>query len=184
MLESVPFFDQLYSAQKERFIDNLIDETFNENDVVYSAGDQASFLVVMDGELTVLNDDSSENTILQPGHVIGSDEIVSCSTMPHKVVASTTTRIRRASASSIEECFETSLSDLINNNDIKRILTQIFLFKSLSEEQVDRVVRAFTTQKYKPNDWIVQKGELAKHFFLIRDGSVKIIADENRYNIF
>ena len=87
--------------------------------------------------------------------------------------------MRRTTATRIASTFELhgqprSLSAVVAANNIKRILQQIFLFKSLSEKEIDSTVRSFSERTYSENEFVVKKGDMASHFFLIRDGSITV----------
>jgi len=57
-------------------------------------------------------------------------------------------------------------------------LQDIFLFKNLREDQIDRTVRHFQTQRFAANEVVVRQDDLAKHFFLIQQGTICVKKDD------
>jgi len=62
-------------------------------------------------------------------------------------------------------------------NEVKSALQEIFLFKSLTKTQMERVVTSMHTNDYQDQQDVVQAGDDAEHFFLIHTGNIEIIVD-------
>ncbi|CAE8719220.1 unnamed protein product [Polarella glacialis] len=85
-----------------------------------------------------------------------------------------------AAAAAVVGTLVGELSDVIRVNEIRRVLGGIFLFNSLSKEQMDKVIRSVEPHEFKPGSVVVNQGEEASHFWLIQQGSIGVFKDGER----
>ena len=69
------------------------------------------------------------------------------------------------------------MDDLFKRNEITKVLQEIFIFKSMKAEQVERVVMALEQRVYNPGDYLFKQGDESTHFFLIQSGSIEVSKD-------
>merc|ERR1712151_26863 len=97
--------------------------------------------------------------------------------MPGDLVALSNVRMHRVGHAALAEIFKEPLIEVIRMNEIKKVLSDVFLFKNLGEEQINRTVRSLVKRAYKAKEIVVQQGEDAKHFFLIQSGVIQVSKD-------
>jgi len=54
------------------------------------------------------------------------------------------------------------------------ILKGIYIFENLSDEEIDKVSKIITTEKYKENDILFKEGDKGDKFYIILSGAVRI----------
>lgn len=121
-------------------------------------------------------DKMTERT-LRPGTCYGEENLIENAEMPTFLVAATRVRVHRIGYDMLSAALSAPLKDAIRVNEIKTVLQDIFLFKSLYEEQINKVVKALSQRKYKDGEYVVQQGEDANHFYLIQSGVVRVTKD-------
>ncbi|KAF4656101.1 hypothetical protein FOL47_009133 [Perkinsus chesapeaki] len=76
--------------------------------------------------------------------------------------------------STAEEPPKVSVRHYIERNEIRAILQEIYLFKTLTNEQLSRVVMNMTKQSFQATTPICTFGDPSDHFYLIERGSVSV----------
>jgi len=183
------FFGQLFAAQQDAFIGKLQEVTLAEGEVAMEASSR-SFVLVAEGEAGVLTDaarakaDGSgasfrENAteVLAPGVAHGGKALLTGAAVQECIVALSAVRLYRISHSDVEEALGGTLSEVLRLNEIKKVLADVFLFKTLPEDQIEKMVHAMQRQRFEAGETIVQQGDNAHHFFLIQSGMVKVVKD-------
>ena len=169
VLTDVPFFGKLLEAQQDAFL-----ETLAEEEAGYDLEDK--FFIVKSGKVWVDNEDQP----LLPGMVYGASELAKGHPIPKIVKYDPGSTVLCTEAAAVAKRFKKmgfgdgKLSDVIRRNDIRRNLLSIFLFKSLSDSQVDRIAHSLVPKTYEQDSFIVKQGEASLDFFLISKGTVKI----------
>jgi cGMP-dependent protein kinase 1 len=77
--------------------------------------------------------------------------------------------------------FKSSLEkvSMIEYEENRKFLEKTSMFKYLSPEQKDHLTRLVTTQKFEPGEDIVRKGDMASSYYIIKEGVVACMQDEN-----
>jgi len=154
---------------------------------VISAGSQPQLIVIIEGEVAVLppgvrafscaNVRSAAQEILTPGMIYGGSSLIQDSQMACDLVALNPVRLHRIGGQMISEALKDSLSEVLRLNEVKRVLSEIFLFKNLNNDQIELTVRSLRDRTYQPGDIIVQQGEEANDFYLIITGTIRVSKD-------
>lgn len=94
-------------------------------------------------------------------------------------VAASPVRIHRVGHDMVAEAVEEplGLAEVLRLNEIKKVLSDIFLFKNLSDDKIMRVVRSLERRRYAAGEKIVTQGDEAHHFFLIQSGTISVTKD-------
>jgi len=66
------------------------------------------------------------------------------------------------------------IADLVERNNIKKVLREIFLFKSMKDQQVDEVVMRLEKKKYGANEYVFKQGDPSDSFYLIIKGTIAV----------
>jgi len=88
-------------------------------------------------------------------------------------------RVHRLTHAAVLRALGLPLAEVVRLNEIKRVLADIFLFKNLREDQIDRTVRCLQQRRFGPGDVIVKQHDRARHFFLIQTGTVSVRIGES-----
>ena len=60
-------------------------------------------------------------------------------------------------------------------DEIKPLLAASFLTKNLSDEMVNKIAGAMQPKHYKQGDQIIKYGDVGQHYYILSQGSVKVI---------
>lgn len=183
------FFGQLFEPQLDQLLDRFEEVSFQQGNIISKSGSEPQVLIVVEGEVAVVTDETLAQIndatyikefakdILRPGMSYGGSSVLDASELKDTVVALGDVRIRRFTNATLTEVIGGSVSDVLQWNEIKKVISEVFLFKSLDEDQIDSVVRAFKKRRYATGEVVVNQGDDAKHFFLIQSGTVKVLKD-------
>ena len=69
------------------------------------------------------------------------------------------------------------LNEVIRRNEVKLVLSDIFLFKNLTESQIDLTVKSLVRKDYEQGEAIFKQGDEAEKFYLIQSGTVSVSKD-------
>lgn len=204
-------FNMMTPEQLHRLIGPFEDATFDENEVLAVPGDEAQFFLVVEGEVAIVRDVSSCESatngsvlcipgknfdtsavekVLTDGMAYGEQEMMSGAPMSTCVIAKTRVRVHRVTHAAVLQNFGEPLNEALRFNEVKKVLQDIFLFKNLRQDQVDRTVRRLEQNFFGSNENIVNQGEDARHFYLIQSGTVcvrigdKVLRSLGRWDYF
>jgi cGMP-dependent protein kinase len=165
--------------QLHRLIGHFEEATLEAKEIVFEPGDEGQLVFLIDGEAIVSKDadGSSIEHKLEEGMAYGEQELFSRQPMTRFMMVTRKARIHRVLCSKVEHAFGESLGETMKCNEVKRVLSDIFLFKNLKEEQIDRTVRRLQQQRFAANEIVCRQGDPAKHFFLIQEGTILIKKD-------
>mmetsp|Transcript_4720 Transcript_4720/g.17838 ORF Transcript_4720/g.17838 Transcript_4720/m.17838 type:complete len:962 (+) Transcript_4720:82-2967(+) len=184
------FFKQLEEPQQNCLIDKFEQATFQPGEAIISKGAKAQLVIVSEGEIAVMSADSDEASraspelaraaareVLTGGMTFGGQTLVSGADVEDYLVTLSPCMIHRISVSMVTEALQAPLSEIIRLNEIKKVLGDIFLFKNLTNQQIDRTVRSLVLKTYEPGQSIVKQGDEANNFYLIQAGTIKVTKD-------
>jgi len=186
------FFKRLTDEQQTRIISKFEDCPFAEGEVIITPGARAQLIIVIEGEVAVVPPAASEDTqnsaesakknakmVLTAGQAFGGKALLDNSTMQDRTVAITNSRIHRIGYDMVCEALEEplGLQEVLRLNEIKKVLFDIFLFKNLQEDQINKVVRSLERRRFEADEFIFKQGDEARHFFLIQSGNISVTKD-------
>lgn len=171
-------------------IDHFEEILIPEGEVVISHGAEPQLIIVIDGEVGILKPDvpvadvqASKNVsdlftdVLAPGMSYGGGALLESSPMRGNLIAIGHVKLHRISHDVILQHLHEPLKEVVRLNEIKKVLSDIFLFKNLNEERLERVVRSLEKRRYDAGTAVVQQGDEATHFFLIHRGTIQVTKD-------
>eukprot|EP00928_Gymnodinium_smaydae_P096053 TRINITY_DN8397_c0_g1_i2.p1 TRINITY_DN8397_c0_g1~~TRINITY_DN8397_c0_g1_i2.p1 ORF type:complete len:874 (-),score=186.07 TRINITY_DN8397_c0_g1_i2:65-2686(-) len=186
--------------QLHRMIGRAEDGFFEPGEVVCAPGDPAQLLIVVDGEVAILESvDRIEERdelafctepagadalrrraekVLNDGMGHGEMELCFFQPMSRYALAVGNVRLHRIASEAVMEAFGEPLFELARRNEIKTVLSDIFLFKNLHEEQIDRTVKRMEQHHFNAGEVVVKQDDPAQHFYLIQSGTVCVKRNE------
>mmetsp|Transcript_16481 Transcript_16481/g.38628 ORF Transcript_16481/g.38628 Transcript_16481/m.38628 type:complete len:911 (-) Transcript_16481:136-2868(-) len=182
------FFKLLDNAQQNLIIDKFEQVTLARGEAVITKGARPQLILVISGEVGVLHEDvapggtEEENRavarqVLTSGMAYGGSAMLHDTDMTENVVALTEAQLHRLGTPMVVDALGEPLGEVIRLSELKKVLSDIFLFKNLPDEQVDRTARSLVRKTYSAGDVIVQQGEEAINFYLIHSGTVQVSKD-------
>ncbi len=67
---------------------------------------------------------------------------------------------------------------LSNTEEILPLLNKISVFGSLSNKQLEQILKLLKTIKYDQNEYIYKRGEPSSYIYIIKQGEVKMMIDD------
>lgn len=189
------FFRFLTEEQQHKLISTAEDGIFEPGEIIAAPGDQAQLIVVIDGEVAVVpsfsgpfredgdhvfvgNDvnvrDLAEQMLTDGMGYGESPELLDGVAISQFVIAVTEVRMHRITYECALSSLGEPLLEVVRVNEIKKVLQDIFLFKNLRDEQMEKVVRKMEKKSFAAGEVVVQQGDPAKHFFLIQSGTIVV----------
>jgi len=182
------------------------DAIFEPNEIAIAVGDPAQLIIVVEGEVSVhkniecyvdgdsafcqaggsdlmpmmpnLDPRSGAERVLTEGMGYGEEpEMRDGLPMSRFVVAVNRVRLHRLTHKAVIRTLGEPLHDAARRNEIKSVLSDIFLFKNLREEQIEKTIRRLEQVQFSAGELIVRQGDPAKHFFLIQSGTLCVQKD-------
>lgn len=201
MLKSVPTsmgrFENLTDAQLNHVIATAEDAVFDPSDMIFAVGDAAQFILVVEGEVAILSSvptdsprgvlgtDVTDNSygdadmqncadrLLVPGMGYGDDpELSEGVPMGKCAIAVGRARAHRITHAAVLYATGQTIGEMYRQNEVKRVLSDIFLFKHLTEDQMERVVCGLQQCRFRAGDIVVSENDVAKYFYLIQSGTI------------
>lgn len=193
--EQRDYFKDLTDEQQHMLLSVAEDGVFEPGEIIVAPGDEGQLVLVIDGEVAVVpkfqgpfredgdlifvgagvNVRNLADQMLTDGAGFGENTgLVDGAAMTDFLIAVTKVRVHRITNEAALEALREPIHDIVRHNEIKKVLQDIFLFKNLREEQIDRIVRRMEQRSFAAGEVIVQQGDPAKHFFLIKSGSIVV----------
>jgi len=188
-LQDGKILGELFDSQLNTIIDHLEDVNFEARDRITSKGSKPQILIVLEGEVAITEDSAAGNAadftmiadrdkeVLRPGRIHGGKSMANDAPMQDNIEAISKGRLLKITHADFIKIFGSTISEVIRLNEIKKVLSDVFLFKNLNEDQMDKTIRALKKHKYGAGEVIVRQGDTAKLFFLIQRGTIKVLKD-------
>jgi len=182
------YFKLLTPYQQNAVIDRFEQMTYTQGEAIVTKGAGSQLILVTEGEAAVLRQEVPGGTpaevwaatkkVLSSGMAYGGQYLLNAATMEEPIVAITEgAKLHRLGHGMVVEALGENLAEVIRLNELKKVISEIFLFKNLPDEQVDKTVRSLVQRKYAANEVIVEQGEEAVDFYLIHGGTIQVLKD-------
>lgn len=194
--QAFDFFAELSTEQQFKLISTAEDGAFEPGEVIMAPGDPAQLVLVIEGEVAILSVleglqhqgdlvyaaagvdlKGKAEKVLVAGMGYGEQQLCTGSAMARYAVAVGKVRMHRMTHQAALRVFGEPLHEVTRANEVKRVLSDIFLFKNLREEQMERMIRRLEQRSYDAEEYVVRQGDPAKHFFLIQQGTIQVKID-------
>ncbi|GIX65109.1 protein kinase G AGC kinase family member PKG [Babesia caballi] len=73
-----------------------------------------------------------------------------------------------------------NLDEKLDYNNKMSAIRKVHIFRHLSDKQIDMLIKAIKTIRYKQNDVVFKEGEIGDTLYIIKNGEVTIIKDGNK----
>lgn len=188
-LQNSEVFKQFTDEQLGRLIEASVVKDYPGGYYIHTADESKGptynhgvrFFIVLEGEITVRFQDKPVRA-LKRGESFG-EEYVRQSSKPfeHSIVTTAPSKLALLTDAAIS--FTLGSSDIdatIDSNHKKAIIKKMYIFRYLSEVQVDLLIGSFQEVKKVEGDVIVEEGTMGTSFYIIKSGEVTITKGEKR----
>jgi len=180
-LQSSSVFQQFTDEQMAKLVEAAAVKNFDPGETILAPethGAKAKgvrFLIVLEGELKVTGASQGEQS-LSRGQCFGEEYVVKPNVvMAHKVEARTASKVALLTASAFAACLGSSdIDSTLDYNNKRAVVKKNYIFRYLSEQQLDRLIKAFRSVKKQNGEVIVRQGEIGTTFYIIKSGEVAI----------
>lgn len=171
-IKSSKYLKKLSKMQEEFLIRSMSIGDFSQGTVIIPVGTgrNSDIIIPLKGEL------KGPNGTIRALKVIGEAEIIenSSETWPSDVVANSNTTIGYISRALFEEAIGGKYSDCVGNNSKIRLLKSVPLFRTLTTEQYNGIIKALRLGEYGDGQTIFEENDPGESLFIIKSGMVDI----------
>jgi len=185
------FFKALTVSQQNAIIDRFESMEFTPLQSIVITGAPAQLVLVTQGELAIMNKDfdpslqplnedevrGAATEVLSVGMAFGGGALLGNVPMREPVIALTHGCLHRLSLLQVLEALNEPLNEVLRLNELKKVLGDIFLFKNLPDDHIDKAVRCLQRRQYTAGETIVEQGQEAHNFYLIHSGTIHVVKD-------
>ncbi len=141
------------------------------------------FYIVKEGTVSVteMGAQFSDHT-LTVGDYFGERALLTGEPRAATITAQTSVKVMALDRESFQNLLG-PLRDVLDHNMNLRILSSIKLFEKLSHQEKKKLSQSFKIEEFKAGSAIVKQGDPGKKFFIIKDGSAKVVVDDKEVTI-
>ncbi|EZG50652.1 CGMP-dependent protein kinase [Gregarina niphandrodes] len=183
-LQSSTVFQQFTKEQLGALIEAAVVKDYPENYTILDKETRSRgvrFFMLLEGEVLVsLN--GKKVARLSRGDSFGEDYVMRPKKLfEHRVDSITDCKIALLTSTSISSTLGSNDIDAtIESNHKRSIILKMYIFRYLSELQVELLINAFKEVIYNQGDNIVIEGEMGSTFYIIKNGEVVITQNNKR----
>jgi cGMP-dependent protein kinase len=178
-IEANSHLQRLNSEQVQAVIDKLTVTSYSDGELVVTAGTRLgqTLWIVLYGELI----NSTESLRIGKLVCLGDDEIVNgiAVTLEDDFVANGDCDIAIISKESLEACIGFPLAKMAGNNEALKVLRQIDLLRSLSNDRLKSLVMALDIEVFDTRALIFQENTPSDKVYIIKEGGVEIVKQDS-----
>ena len=107
-----------------------------------------------------------------------------------KWTASCDTDIAIISKEKLYQCLNGDLEQIINTNEILRILKRVQIFRNLPKKKLENIISMMQISEFEESEIIFEQGDQGESFYIIKQGQVEVFKDDlsiriiNRHDFF
>lgn len=166
-------FNNLTDEQKNLIVDHMKLYTLSAGSIVFEQNQPGNnFFVIASGKVEVIVN-QKRKTILKAGDSFGELALL------HGTLRSASIKtIERSTFWSVDRNTFRKVVQSLNSlyyQENKEFLLKIQIFSILTEDQLEALLSALTTQKFGPGVKIVNDGDPGDLFYLIKEGTVSVV---------
>lgn len=185
-LKKSPIISQFSSTQQYEIAKAVVIKTFDAN---VKLEETPKFVIVVDGQLK--GDNKSVPVVLSRGQWLEDGTIVDSASGPASpskaelkglVTGNDKTKLgiltKEGLANALKELGLSAIGSAEEASDYTRkmvLAKKVHIFRHLSEEQTDKLVKAFILQRYRRGACVIKQGEVGSSFFVIANGEVSVV---------
>eukprot|EP01071_Lankesteria_metandrocarpae_P003243 Lankesteria_metandrocarpae@DN2841_c0_g1_i1.p1 len=183
-LQSSPVFQQFQYDQLGPLIEAAVVKDYPENYTILDKETRARgvrFFIVLEGEVLV-SQDGRKIGKLDRSQSFGEDYVLH-PTKPfgHRVDSISNSKLALLTSAAFASVLGSSdIDETIDYNNKRSVIKKMYIFRYLSDQQIDMLIRAFKTIRFTQNESIIREGEMGSRFFIIKQGEVSITKNGKR----
>lgn len=171
------FFSSMEADELDKTMGQFFLCEVDANEYIFKQGDQAScFFIIYSGE-TVVEINGSEVKRLGPKENFGELALLYNAPRSASIRSLTPCRMFAINRSTFKK-IQYELSDK-KFKENRAFLEKIPFFESMTSEQKDMIANRLITQSFKPGAVIVNEGDIANSYYIIRKGVAEVVKGNN-----
>eukprot|EP00746_Dinoflagellata_sp_MGD_P152325 gnl/MRDRNA2_/MRDRNA2_83579_c0_seq4.p1 gnl/MRDRNA2_/MRDRNA2_83579_c0~~gnl/MRDRNA2_/MRDRNA2_83579_c0_seq4.p1 ORF type:complete len:965 (-),score=184.82 gnl/MRDRNA2_/MRDRNA2_83579_c0_seq4:24-2918(-) len=171
LANTTTFFGDLTNMQQRKLVANFKDVVLQKDDIVLKQGEGAKLVVVVEG--SVASDDEASPHFI-PGMCIGEEQMLKKGQIDKTYRARGPTRIFYMTNEMVMITLNADLEDVMRQNNIAKVLNSMVLFRNLSLDLLDSVMKRLEQQTFHDGQVIVREGDAAQNFYLVQSGTINV----------
>jgi len=172
------FFNNLSEDDLEMVISKMFYASVEKESYVFKQGDNASCFFIIDNGSVGIEIDGKEKKRLNERDMFGELSLLYNAPRSASIKCCTDCQFwvidRKTFRNVVEEVTE---KQFVEN---RAFLENIQFLKSMGENQKDSIAQAMISQKYAKETYLVNKGDQADSYFIIKEGSVDCIEENGK----
>jgi cGMP-dependent protein kinase len=170
-ISSIPLFDMLIASQKEKLVELLIPQDFEDGDVIVSEGDPGDLLFIIQKGLVRCTVKGQFIRDMSKGDFFGEQALLYGTKR-----TATITAVKKVSTLSlhrehITKVLGNQLQQIIYKNTLRISIEKSETLKKLSKKQIESIINSIKITSYPPGHKIIEKGSIrGNRFFILVKG--------------
>jgi len=183
-LKKSPLFSQFSSTQLSEVVKAVVIKDYPNNAKIE---DGLRFVIVIDGKISGQTKESpvtlERGQSYEEGSVISNAKTQEKSELREVKVAQKArlgVLTKEGLASALKELGLSAIGSAEEASDYTRkmvLAKKVHIFRHLSQEQTNKLVKAFVLQRYRKGAHVIKQGEVGSSFFVIASGEVTVLID-------
>eukprot|EP01069_Polyplicarium_translucidae_P004690 Polyplicarium_translucidae@DN2636_c0_g1_i1.p1 len=183
-LQSSNVFQQFTDEQLSALIEAAVVKDYPENYTILDKETRARgvrFFIILEGEVLV-SQDGKKIGKLERGQSFGEAYVLNPSKLfNHRVDSITASKVALLTGTAFASCLGTvDIDETLDYNNKRAVIKKMYIFRYLSDNQMDLLIRAFKTVRFQHQQQIIKEGEMGSRFFIIKSGEVAIMKGGKR----
>lgn len=178
-LQNSSVFQQFTEEQLGALIEAAVVKDYPENYTILDRETRARgvrFFIVLEGDVLVSLDGKKVGK-LERGRSFGEAYVLHPNKpFQHRVDSITPAKVALLTSAALAASLGSSdIDETLDYNNKRGIIKKMYIFRYLSDQQMDMLVRAFKTVRFSMGESIIREGEVGSRFFIIKSGEVVIL---------
>lgn len=178
-LQNSQVFQQFTEEQLEALIEAAVVKDYPENYTILDRETRARgvrFFIVLEGDVLVSLEGKKIGK-LERGRSFGEEYVLQPNRpFQHRVDSISNSKLALLTSSALASSLGSNdIDETLDYNNKKAIIKKMYIFRYLSEQQMDLLIRAFKTVRFNAGESIIREGEVGSRFFIIKSGEVVVL---------
>ena len=173
-ISSIPLFDMLIPVQKEKLVELLIPQEFEDEEIIVTEGEPGDLLYIIQKGTVRCTVNGEFRRDLTKGDFFGEQALLYGTKRTATVIAVKSVVTLSLHREHINKVLGNQLQQVIYKNTLRISLEKSMAFRHLSKKQIEGVIQAMKISSYTKGQALIQKGSLiGNNFYVVVKGSLQ-----------
>lgn len=178
-LQNNKVFQQFTEEQLGALIEAAVVKDYPENYTILDRETRARgvrFFIVLEGDVLVSREGKKIGK-LERGQSFGEEYVLQPNRpFQHRVDSISNSKLALLTSTALASSLGSSdIDETLDYNNKRSIIKKMYIFRYLSEQQMDLLIRAFKTVRFGTGECVIREGETGSRFFIIKSGEVAVM---------